>query len=230
MVVNEEGLKWALVNLKEIIIDHFRERSIDDFGWLDSEKIGGGNERHMRWDRVANDSGTDQEVEKTHASFSSARRGKAEGLVICPEWVFFALSTELSHVSVTVKTEVLRELYAFCWLVLVFSEVMCTAYVVLNSARVSHTKVEQQLKSRGIPWTSIFSTAAANTSGASQSHSNSFSEISSFSPTARSVPKIWIKIGDIIRSRDVSALACDNVKMKVVDWWSERPCRVSCFI
>ncbi|KAG8864594.1 mediator complex subunit [Tulasnella sp. 330] len=189
MVVNEESLKWALVNLKDIIVDHFRERSIDDFGWLDSEKIGGGNERHVRWDRVAIEPGVDQEAEKPHASLTAQRRGKAEG--------------------VSIKTEVVRELYAFC------------------CARVSHTKVEQQLKSRGITWKSMFSTPAAHTSKSPPPHSNnSFVEISPFSPTARSVPKIWIKIGDIIRSGDASALACDNVKMKVVDWWSERPCRV----
>lgn len=41
------------------------------------------------------------------------------------------------------------------------------------------------------------------------------------------MPKLWVKIGEIIRSTDdVTALAYENVKMKVVDWWSERPCRV----
>ncbi|KAG8988548.1 mediator complex subunit [Tulasnella sp. JGI-2019a] len=183
MVVNEEGLKWALVNLKEIVIDHFRERSIDDFGWLDSEKIGGGNERQLRWDRVVNEHQADPG--KLHVPLTGPRRGKAEG--------------------VNVKTEVLRELYAFC------------------CARVSHTKVEQQLKSRGIPWTSVFSTSAGNTSDAPGSK---FEDLSPFSATARSVPKIWVKIGDIIRSSEVTALACENVKMKVVDWWCERPCRV----
>lgn len=34
-------------------MNSFREWAIDDFGWLDWDKIGGGNERLRRWDVVA---------------------------------------------------------------------------------------------------------------------------------------------------------------------------------
>lgn len=82
MVVNDDGMKWALVNLKEVVVDNFRERRIADFGWLDSEHIGGAKERQSRWDVLAADpSFEDAEMVQYNGlqSHPSTRRPTATG-------------------------------------------------------------------------------------------------------------------------------------------------------
>lgn len=96
------------------------------------------------------------------------------------------------------------------------------------SARVSHTIVEQQLQTRNIHWTSVFSARDRKTENHSGGTSSADAHsLSPFSSTARSVPKICIRISDTVRSERAANVAYENVKIKVVDWWSERPCRVS---
>lgn len=53
MLATEEEIKWALVNLTDVQLDHYNMRSIRDFGWLDAERIGGADERERAWEEVA---------------------------------------------------------------------------------------------------------------------------------------------------------------------------------
>lgn len=87
--------------------------------------------------------------------------------------------------------------------------------------------MEQQLKTRGIPWTSVFSAKERKTDNhPGEATTSGAHPLSPFSSTARSVPKICIRISDTVRSERAANVAYENVKIKVVDWWSERPCRV----
>ncbi|KAG8959331.1 mediator complex subunit [Tulasnella sp. 408] len=138
MLATEEEIKWALVNLTDVQLDHYNMRSIRDFGWLDAERIGGADDRERAWEEVAAKSFNDV-LKKTGSSDASDR-----------------------------KTE--------------------------------------------------------NHSG--ETSSSDAHSLSPFSSTARSVPKICIRISDTVRSERAANVAYENVKIKVVDWWSERPCRV----
>ncbi|KDQ15248.1 hypothetical protein BOTBODRAFT_31903 [Botryobasidium botryosum FD-172 SS1] len=98
-----------------------------------------------------------------------------------------------------IDAEFLRKLYAFC------------------VARKSHMKVEHQLKNRGISWTPIFpSHSAPQASDDVGEHDNS-----------RPVPALWLRAKDVWKGVGSGAdCALENVKIVVVDWWTEKQCRV----
>jgi len=98
------------------------------------------------------------------------------------------------------------------------------------SARVSHTKVEQQLKSHGIPCESIFPSSKKSPKDLSLDYT-SLADDSSFSPYSsivHSVPIIWVRAKDLSKQRrGDDEVAYENVKIKVIDWWTERQSKVS---
>lgn len=61
MLASEDALKWALVNVQDTVHESFRMRSIVDFGWLDTDQIGGARskQRQQRWDDLLHS--TDQD-------------------------------------------------------------------------------------------------------------------------------------------------------------------------
>ncbi|KAG8891415.1 mediator complex subunit, partial [Tulasnella sp. 403] len=179
-LITDEEIKWALVNVKDVVTGNYPMLAIDDFGWLEAPRIGGASERERRWSALA--------------ERSVGPLGAEDAQAAPPR----------HHLSI--EPEILRELYAFC------------------CARVSHTKIEQQLKTRKIPYSSVFTNAAEGE--AAEHEAVNASSLTPFCATAQSVPKICIRIGDLVRSEAVTNVAYENVKIKVVDWWSERPCRV----
>ena len=54
MLGADEGMRWALLNVTDGTARGRNARVIDDYGWLDVDRIGGGNERQRRWLEVAN--------------------------------------------------------------------------------------------------------------------------------------------------------------------------------
>ena len=49
MLATEEEIRWALVNVKDIISDDYRMKTVEDFGYLDVEKIIGPSTRRQKW-------------------------------------------------------------------------------------------------------------------------------------------------------------------------------------
>ena len=88
----------------------------------------------------------------------------------------------------------------------------------LYSARVSHTIVEQQLKTRAIPYASIFPSQTWDCAqGGGQRN--------------RAVPVLRILARDLwpnSAGRAEEEGVCQNVKMSVMNWWNERPPQVTC--
>ncbi|KAG8962614.1 mediator complex subunit [Tulasnella sp. 419] len=196
MLAAEDGLKWALVNVRDNSGRTRSSRVIGDWGWLDVDKIGGED----RWGEII----AEEQHKGSGAKLNQRNAGSSSS--VGPQRSF------------AVRTEVLRELYAFC------------------CARVSHTKVEQQLKSKGIPCRPFFPCARRNktrkgldghelTSSRAEASDDSCA-LTPYSSTARSVPMIWIRAHDIFQTKSVADVAYENIKIKVVDWWSERPVRV----
>ncbi|KAF8532543.1 mediator complex subunit MED14-domain-containing protein [Gautieria morchelliformis] len=102
--------------------------------------------------------------------------------------------------SFKLESEVIRELYAYC------------------CARVSHTKVEQQLKSRGIPYTHVSPSASPEF----------LHEIPRgiHSSLASSVPVLCVQSKDILSGVPAAEAAMPNIRVVPINWWSERKCQV----
>ncbi|KAF8590904.1 MED14-domain-containing protein [Ramaria rubella] len=109
-------------------------------------------------------------------------------------------SARLDIGSFKLESEVIRELYAYC------------------CARVSHTKVEQQLKSRGIPYTHVTPSA-----GPECSHTL---PRGIHSTLASSVPVLCVQSKDILSGVPAAEAAMPNIRVVPINWWSERKCQV----
>ncbi|CDO75529.1 hypothetical protein BN946_scf184871.g10 [Trametes cinnabarina] len=100
--------------------------------------------------------------------------------------------------SFRLETKVLRELYAYC------------------CARVAYTKVEQQFKLRGIPYTHVYSTANAS--------APEFAHIQS--SLARSIPALCVLSSDILSGAPAAEAAMPNIRVIPLNWWSSDQAKV----
>ncbi|KAH9940499.1 MED14-domain-containing protein [Epithele typhae] len=100
--------------------------------------------------------------------------------------------------SFRLETTVLRELYAYC------------------CARVAYTKVEQQFKMRGIPYTHVHSTLHGNGAeyGAVQSS------------LARMIPALCVQSADILSGAPAAEAAMPNIRVIPLNWWSGEDAKV----
>ncbi|KAL5506965.1 RGR1 [Sanghuangporus vaninii] len=97
------------------------------------------------------------------------------------------------------ETEVLRELYAYC------------------CARVAYTKVELQLKRRGIPYTYMDPTPPV-VSHPDLSHLQS--------SLVRSVPGLCVQSSDILAGVPAAEAAMPNIRVVPLNWWSNKKLQV----
>lgn len=86
------------------------------------------------------------------------------------------------------------------------------------SARVSHTKVEQQLKSRGIPYTNVSPSVSPDI----------MRDIPRgiHSSLASSVPTLCVQSKDILSGVPAAEAAMPNIRVIPVNWWSDQKCQV----
>lgn len=83
------------------------------------------------------------------------------------------------------------------------------------SARVAYTKVEQQLKSRGLPYEHF------------NPLDNPFPELSHIqSSLARSIPALCVRSSDILSGAPAAEAAMPNIRVIPLNWWSERKAQV----
>ncbi|EJD03366.1 MED14-domain-containing protein [Fomitiporia mediterranea MF3/22] len=97
------------------------------------------------------------------------------------------------------ETEVLRELYSYC------------------CARVAYTKVELQLKRRGIPCT-YMDTAPSATTHPDLAHLQS--------SLVRSVPGLCVQSSDILAGVPAAEAAMPNIRVIPLNWWSNKKSQV----
>ena len=104
----------------------------------------------------------------------------------------------------------LRELYAYCWSVL-RPTIVCTVYSCeVHSARVAYTKVEQQFKLSGIPFTHVNSTLS--------SYIPEFGNVKS--SLARTIPALCVQSKDILSGAPAAEAAMPNIRVIPLNWWS----------
>lgn len=97
------------------------------------------------------------------------------------------------------ETQVLRELYAYC------------------CARVAYTKVEQQLKSRGIPYKHVNPSLGPDVSPAlTHLHST----------LARSIPALCVQSSDILSGAPAAEAAMPNIRVIPLNWWADQKVQV----
>ncbi|KDQ53591.1 hypothetical protein JAAARDRAFT_39281 [Jaapia argillacea MUCL 33604] len=101
--------------------------------------------------------------------------------------------------SFNLETQVLRELYAYC------------------CARVAFTRVENQLKLRGIPCTTVMPTRGLYTS-------NDLAYMQS--SLARSVPSLCVQSSDILSGAPAAEAAMPNIRVIPLNWWSDKKAQV----
>ncbi|PIL36575.1 hypothetical protein GSI_00264 [Ganoderma sinense ZZ0214-1] len=106
-------------------------------------------------------------------------------------------SGEQYPTSFRLETNVLRELYAYC------------------CARVAYTKVEQQFKLRGIPYTHVNSSASAVPE---------FGNVQS--SLARTIPALCVQSSDILSGAPAAEAAMPNIRVIPLNWWSNDAAKV----
>ncbi|KAI6103423.1 mediator complex subunit MED14-domain-containing protein [Pisolithus sp. B1] len=100
--------------------------------------------------------------------------------------------------SFKLDTQTLRELYAYC------------------CARVAYTRVELQLKRRGIPYTHV--NPASSLPPFELSHIQS--------SLARSVPALCVQSSDILSGAPAAEAAMPNIRVIPLNWWSDKKAQV----
>ncbi|GJE97389.1 Med14 domain-containing protein [Phanerochaete sordida] len=97
------------------------------------------------------------------------------------------------------ETQVMRELYAYC------------------CARVAYTKVEQQLKSRGIPYTHVNPSFGPGVASAlTHLHST----------LARAIPALCVQSSDILSGAPAAEAAMPNIRVIPLNWWADQKVQV----
>lgn len=85
------------------------------------------------------------------------------------------------------------------------------------SARVAYTRVEQQFKLRGIPYTHVSPTSGAPVT----------TELANIqSPLARSVPALCVQSSDILAGAPAAEAAMPNIRVIPLNWWSDKKAQV----
>ncbi|KAI6128239.1 mediator complex subunit MED14-domain-containing protein [Pisolithus croceorrhizus] len=100
--------------------------------------------------------------------------------------------------SFKLDTQTLRELYAYC------------------CARVAYTRVELQLKRRGIPYTHVNPASSLPPSELSHIQSS----------LARSVPALCVQSSDILSGAPAAEAAMPNIRVIPLNWWSDKKAQV----
>ncbi|KZT04699.1 MED14-domain-containing protein [Laetiporus sulphureus 93-53] len=96
------------------------------------------------------------------------------------------------------ETHTLREIYAFC------------------CARVAYTKIEQQFKSRSIPYTTVDASNIAK-----------IPELALVQSTlTRSIPALCVQSSDILSGAPAAEAAMPNIRIIPLHWWSENQAQV----
>lgn len=112
----------------------------------------------------------------------------------------------------------LRELYSYCWYVVLLSlRKQVLRLRDLNSARVAYMNVERQLKLQGIPFTHVNPTSGMPVTQ-DQAHAQS--------SLARSVPGICVQSKDILSGAPAAEAAMPNIRVVPLGWWSEQKAQV----
>ena len=114
------------------------------------------------------------------------------------------------------ETQVLRELYSYCWRV--FFPIYCDKLKLISdfSARVAYINVERQLKLRGIPFTHVNPTNDVPVPELAHIHST----------FARSVPALCVQSKDILSGAPAAEAAMPNIRVIPLNWWSEKNAQV----
>lgn len=114
-----------------------------------------------------------------------------------------------------VETQVLRELYAYCWYVTVrgVKAAYFTDIIWRLSARVAHTKVENQFKARGIPYQHIL-TAPKDPSDLPPSLNHLHSALS------HRIPFLCVQASNILKNSPAVEAAMPNIRVIPLSWWS----------
>lgn len=120
------------------------------------------------------------------------------------------------HRRFRLETKVLRELYAYCWSVTLCA--IATSFADIScSARVAYTKVEQQLKSRGIPYTHVNPSLGGSLMAAlSHIHSS----------LARAIPALCVQSSDILSGAPAAEAAMPNIRVIPLNWWTDQKVQV----
>ncbi|KAI0694357.1 hypothetical protein BC835DRAFT_1274702, partial [Cytidiella melzeri] len=191
LVITDEEFRYALISVKERRDSMYAELIMEDIGWLDVKRIHG--EDAVLQQR----SGLDAVAAAGLKRKRSIYEGDGTGLIASSR-----LGEQRASASFRLDTQVLRELYAYC------------------CARVAYTKVEMQLKSRGIAYKHV-EPSYSESSLAVLAHVHS--------SLARSVPSLCVQASDILSGAPAAEAAMPNIRVIPLNWWSEqKPQVVTC--
>ena len=213
LVVADEDFKHALVSVKSSVENAHTSMVMDDIGWLDVTRIRGSDIRvqpgqmEERWETGSK--------RKALAGDLAGRTKHETGRSVNVGWIAFP---SLTTSSFKLESDVLRELYAYCWYVSSPFSSGGVSNCRNISARVSHTKVEQQLKSRGIPYTNVSPSVSPELTRDVPRGIHS--------PLASSVPILCVQSKDILSGVPAAEAAMPNIRVVPINWWAERKCQV----
>ncbi|KIJ40950.1 hypothetical protein M422DRAFT_32064 [Sphaerobolus stellatus SS14] len=201
LVVADEDFKHALVSVKTVVDNGTVSMVIEDIGWLDLKKVRGRVSISLLPDGEQPGIGMKRKLGETDIDGREWVPKKVNG-----KDKDVGMGTE----SFKLESDVIRELYAYC------------------CARVSHMKVEQQLKARAIPYTHGMPSSTSNsptgptlTRGVPPGHLGWV-----HSTLASSVPVLCVQSKDILQGVPAAEAAMPNIRIVPINWWTERKCQV----
>ncbi|EGO25140.1 hypothetical protein SERLADRAFT_414850 [Serpula lacrymans var. lacrymans S7.9] len=189
LVITDEEFRYALISVRVLTDTMYANLIMEDIAWLDVQRIRGDN--NAIFDITG---GLSAPMDGSELQMGHKRKRNAEDDIVKEE-----KGKERREGSFNLETQVLRELYAYC------------------CARVAYTKVEQQFKIRGIPYSHVNPTSGYPLP----------SELSQIqSSLARSVPALCVQSSDILSGAPAAEAAMPNIRVIPLNWWSNKKVQV----
>lgn len=200
IVITDDEFRYALITAKVLSDSMYANMVMEDIAWLDFGRIQG--------EELIITSRSDP----TESAAGMKRKHADDAL---PD-----LQTgDSARVGFDLETQVLRELYSYCWYVhpSTYKDLFLLKLVVF-SARVAYMNVERQFKLRNIPFTHVNPTSEAPIT-------NELAHIQS--SLARSVPALCVQSKHILSGAPAAEAAMPNIRVIPLNWWSEKNAQVS---
>lgn len=206
LVITAEDFRYALISTKVRPGTAIAELIMGDIGWLDVSRI------HGEGIVISHRVGTAAQVPEPASQDVGTSRGTSRSVNTSR---LSALGTYLRQVPAR-DASAQRALRLL--LVSLYSRVqhIDTDTQVL-SARVAYTKVEQQFKSRGIPYTHVNPSLGAGIVAAlTHIHSS----------LARAIPALCVQSSDILSGAPAAEAAMPNIRVIPLNWWTDQKVQV----
>ncbi|KIM23398.1 hypothetical protein M408DRAFT_27956 [Serendipita vermifera MAFF 305830] len=221
ILIVEGGFKYALVEINEQDADFgggIGDCCITDFGWVHAEKFLNLGEIEDEEDEDEDEADDAMEMSDHEESGTSRKRKRSITDVGVKLSSNTPIPTPKDPFDITIRE--LRDLHAYC------------------RARVAHIHIENQLKTRNIPYIHVRankllppqsrSLLQPNGSSSKQRASNTINDGIQKSPFLPYLPILCVQSKDLLAGAAAAEAAMPNIRIEPTEWWTlDKECMVT---